>query len=253
MRIAICISGFLRTYRYCFKQLFDNVLYDKKNQYDFFIHTWDSLGFSKGWCFDIDFSDSLDLEHVKSVYNPKKIVVENLNNVKLPELRKNAVVKQGLDPSRSISMFRKIYECNELKKQFEKENGFLYDFVVRTRGDLRFYDNVKEKQDVVFEGMSTKLVLKKEYDIAFSEENLNFLHVSHSNYDLVGDVFPEMINDSFGYGSSGIIDRYSEIFLNFNTLTKMGVLYHPETLLKAHIEFNKIQIKKHKFMVEILR
>ena len=46
-KIALCLSGYLRTFEDCWPSILKNVIQD--NNVDIFIHTYDKIGNSSGW------------------------------------------------------------------------------------------------------------------------------------------------------------------------------------------------------------
>ena len=48
--------------------------------------------------------------------------------------------KNNLKPN-TISMFEKIYKCNKLKSDYEKQFNFKYDIVIRMRPDIMIYSD----------------------------------------------------------------------------------------------------------------
>lgn len=114
-KVAICISGQLRTgikAKICFDNFFNGL------DADIFYHSWDL--------------DQYIIDNVNDLYKPKRFLVEDSF------------------PSGSMgsfgSMLYSITQANELKKQYEIDNNFRYDLVIKTRFDLvfpvgtRFYD-----------------------------------------------------------------------------------------------------------------
>ena len=51
-KIALCLSGYLRTFEECYPSILKNIIAD--NDVDIFIHTYDKIGNSSGWRFPID-------------------------------------------------------------------------------------------------------------------------------------------------------------------------------------------------------
>jgi len=132
MKIALCISGYLRTFKECYSNILENVIYD--NDYDVFIHTYNKWGHSQSFQSDIDVNKDIDLDYIKNLKNLKGLVVDKYDDVKY--LFENKIKLPHHDSHRVLSMLYKIYQCNELKKKYEIENNFKYDLVVRTRGDF---------------------------------------------------------------------------------------------------------------------
>lgn len=135
-RVAVCLSGQLRTWQYCV----DNILHffrdNEDYQFDFFIHTWTS---SERRSKDDDFicrmvdHDHEELNQVQARYNTKGFMAE-------------APIPDDLDfiyKTRWTSLFYSMRKSILLKEQYEIDNGFKYDIVVKSRCDLIFNPQLK--------------------------------------------------------------------------------------------------------------
>jgi hypothetical protein len=142
MKAALCISGQMRTYRHCFASLKQNIL-DPLNP-DVFIYTWSDAGS----CTRIEKDErqpSLQApvthDRLRTLYHPKSAIIqeyktayaEEMHGVRVPDILKK------MEPHNyrgAIPMFFTMYQCNELKRQYEADGGFQYDVVIRLRPDL---------------------------------------------------------------------------------------------------------------------
>jgi len=89
-----------------------------KNDVDVFIHCWDQ---------------ELEKETLE-LYKPKKHKFESQVYFDIPDYVKG-------DPNRKNNHYSRWYSnkvVNELREEYEKENGFKYDFVMTSRFDLAF-------------------------------------------------------------------------------------------------------------------
>jgi len=233
MRIAICFSGFARTYKKCMEAQFRYLLHSPSiYNYDIFISTWNKLGHASNWQHSIDLKDDLDIENITTIYSPKSIKIDNVEE-KLgikTTLPLESQVVPGIVPSRSLSMFYKIKQCNELRLAYEKSEGIQYDLVVRIRLDVILH----EKLD-------------------WSSFCKNTLHVSHSDWLGVGDQGSHVINDTFGFGTPHVMNVYASTYDNVEVLCLAGYSYHPETILKANMDYHNIPVKKQNFISTIIR
>jgi len=93
----------------------------------------------------------------------------------------------------SLPMYYKIFDCNQLKKQFEEECGFKYDVVLRVRMDTEFLD-IEEVVDRINS-------YNEEEGIVFPL--LNNITSKKENY---------FLHDNFAFGSSELMDKYSSVF-----------------------------------------
>lgn len=147
-RIAVCLSGQLRTYKKCLPNIakfFNSVSFDnRKVEVDYFIHTWDSnLWFKDGkdkgkkinGRSNLDISeykfDPIDFQFLYSTLNIKDILVESSS-----AYRRYSDCIPHWD-----SLFYSFFKSVELKAKYENHNNFKYDFVFKARTDIIFRDH----------------------------------------------------------------------------------------------------------------
>jgi len=198
MKIALCISGQMRTYEECYPNLKKYIL--DPLQPDIFIHTWEGSGISHKENIHIEEKIVLYSE-LEKLYAPKKVVIEQFDKsyldkfsgVKVPNLIKE---KEPNQCKGSIPLFYKMNKCNELKKEFEKEFDFKYDVVIKLRPDL-----------MILEPLKIQNIYKNK--LYFSNYAIN------QNYQL---------SDKFAYGSSKVMDQYTSVwnYLNEYWKTPLG-------------------------------
>jgi len=146
MRIAVCLSGQIRTGI----EVSPNILRfigELLPYTDFFIHTWNTEtislhalnGRDKSVINDIFVVNPYKIEKIKKIYKPKNIRIDSVEEYK--KYREKKIIKEnnGLIAG-LIPMFHSIYECNQLKINYEKQNKIEYDFVIRMRFDV-VYEN----------------------------------------------------------------------------------------------------------------
>lgn len=201
-KIAICLSGQIRNgYEEC---LF---LYNT-----FIINPLNADVFC---CFEE--CDDVIKQFIINALKPKKIKYV-LNYVK----DENNVINVG-----TLSMYNKIYLVNQLKKEYETENKFIYDYVIRARPDL---------------------VIKEYLPKYIFDNNLNKLYLP----------LTEPITSVWGYpdfmaiGNSNIVDIYSDIFIYFTTNlnNKCNV---PETLVYKYLIGKNIDCDVIKYPIILYR
>jgi hypothetical protein len=130
-RIAVCLSGQPRWWRHCvenIKQFFsppNDPHTSHPVQTDYFIHTWNT----NTWRFSKQphqyFRNELhnDYEEIKERFNPIAI--------------KQSVWKEGMFNGRAWDpMWYSFANSIALKKQYEIENNFVYDLVIKARLDV---------------------------------------------------------------------------------------------------------------------
>lgn len=214
LKTALCISGHLRTFEENFDSVRVNIL--EKMDCDVFIHTWDKVGLAhRGLDAKYHNTETYKLvDKIEKLYNPKKLVIEPSKAFLVSNLMQSRLIDRRDIPG-TLSMFYKIEQCNNLKKEYEQENNFTYDCVIRFRGDL-FVENPLPVDTFT---------------------NLNT--VFFSNYGHFGG-----ISDQFAYGNSSIMDIYSSLYSNIQKYLEEGAPMHPEKLMKYHIEASKLPYTK---------
>lgn len=145
MKIAVLFGGQVRTGVETSKSVF-NFLGEYLPDCDFFIHTWDITTHKKGdyhnshhESFDWD-TIRLEKEYLDKFLNIYKPVKFELT----PFLKFRKEIEDTADylmPPWAYS----FWKSNELKKEYEIEHNFKYDYVIKLRGDLVFWPNFNVK------------------------------------------------------------------------------------------------------------
>lgn len=141
MKIAVIFGGQLRTGVETSKSIF-NFLGEYLPNCDFFVHTWDITTYKKG-DYNNSHSTNFNWENIKlkedylnqflNIYKPIKFEL-----TPFLEFRKNVENTENFKMPHWAYSF---WKANELKKEYEKENNFKYDYVIKLRGDLIFWPN----------------------------------------------------------------------------------------------------------------
>lgn len=145
MKVALCISGHLRKFEKTYQSL--NDCFIKKYSPDIFIHTWDTLGYLSNYRSDSTIENTYKkIDRINKIFAPKKIVIEPSSFIDVLKKEGDIYAPHLKNEPKHVghmaSMFYKIYACNELRKRFELENNIQYDWVVRSRSDLMFSQQI---------------------------------------------------------------------------------------------------------------
>jgi len=153
MKVAICISGFLRTWNET-KRSFIETFCDGVDA-DVFLHLYRENLFE--WSAgqeDVRMSEEEILDMFSGI-NVKGVVIETREKT-LPQITKGAEefiqhwpnfsIAESSDPMatkvnvaiRIYDQVRKIYECNNLRKKYQEESGVQYDALAYTRCDVLY-------------------------------------------------------------------------------------------------------------------
>lgn len=194
MRIAILISGFLRSFRQNYKQL---QLVMSGHDIDIYLHI------STQEQEDRYMNEPLNYNNIIDLVQPVSCIIEG----ELPHLNNIVHVNQQ-------RMWYKIYQLNQLKQNYEKANGFVYDLVIRYRPDLLFTD---------------KHIDWNSY-ITNDDEDGDDNTIYHCGIEK----HPDYVNDELNFGSSGAMDIYCDLFSDFDTYSEKGI-ERPDDYLHHHI------------------
>lgn len=210
MKIALCLSGQPRNLEKNIPYLL-NGLVEPSNITDIFIHSWfdeSSIGtdFISSQPFQNGSLGSFSKDTVKLLksLNPKKYVIEKPNN--FSEFSHLENLPTAVQTHIASSLYS-AYSCNNLKTQYEKENNFKYDLVIKTRIDC-FYQKALNITDYLDDDWKNVLHVAQDYQ-----------HMRQNEYYPIsnGDKYISL-SDTFAYGSSKIIDKYCSIFPEFEKI-----------------------------------
>ena len=129
MKIALCFSGQPRTFEECFSYVEDNLI--KTNPQ----HDFDLIA---------SFNSSEDLPWVLT-YGFKSLEILDFNDIEVPNLTyQDNKYTINYPPRAKVTFYQLfgIHKVNELRKRYELENNFQYDYLVRMRPDFKFLSEV---------------------------------------------------------------------------------------------------------------
>jgi hypothetical protein len=211
MKIALLLSGQFRDGKECFKSIKSNLL-DVYNP-DVFI----SYFYEKSTPSECNISDLINLYNPKGIkfdYTPLELI-DVLN--KIPSFTK----PPETNPISLFNMWYGIKKVNELKSNYENENKFKYDVVIKCRFDINLIEIINIK------------------------ERINTIHIP-IGWDHRGGY-----NDIFAYGDSQCMDYYCSTFNYLIEYLNDGNLLHPESLLKVHLDKSDASIMRHSMKMSL--
>lgn len=246
LKVALCLSGFLRTHNKTFKSYKENII-DRYNA-NVFIFAPNVSGISGNidkTISKLDGKNKISEDALLEMYgrdNVKGIKLWDYQKEDFESLMENNKIPLTLDgrnPARTASAFYHIKECNELKKSFEEKNNFKYDVVIKARADLGVYsplilENLDKLDDTIYyNGGNFDNSGKKRNDVALV---FPYKNVQRGEYIGAGEI---AFNDYINISSSRNIDQLSDVYDYFIDYYKRKVIFTPETLLAYHIIFEK--------------
>ena len=148
MKIAICFSGQIRTGVFASSSIL-NFIGDLLQHVDFFVHTWDT---NTTKCMVANckqqhqHSDVNDIDQFMEIYKPKVLQVENEEQVFKKFLDScNGIIKETRPGFGWTYRFYSWKKSIEYKTQYEEQNNFKYDYVIKLRPDCIISPDVKLK------------------------------------------------------------------------------------------------------------
>lgn len=151
MRIAVLLYGHLRDFDNCASSL-KKYLLDIYNC-DVFIHTWDetepsTFVWHKGRSKKRFVGNNI-IEKINNIYVPKQLSIEHQEKWTDEQIIESNYSKGFKFSTAGIHfMFYSMSKANGLRKQFESNQGFNYDFVVVTRPDVQLKSTFDIKKSI---------------------------------------------------------------------------------------------------------
>ena len=122
-----------------------------------------------------------------------------------------------------------VQQCNALKSRYERDNGFRYDWVLRMRADSLFLTAIE--------------------NLATSDPNRIYIP-RHDNWAIDGT---HGLNDRLAFGSSALMDVYSNRLDALHEYVRCGGLFHPETFLGANLARCGVPVERTRVMLTTVR
>lgn len=203
MKVAVCLSGQLRSFKTCGQSIIDNII--EPLNADVFMHVWERSTKYDGTNRFKVFGDEGTTEEAVAMFKPIAYISKPFNlekEVKLAQNNNLDVIMTRISNATSdqrcynasksylyslTNMFYKIYKANQLKCRHEEKMGFKYDYVIRCRPDFLF--STKMNIDMLKLATPTNIVLQLD---AYAKKTRQ--------------------NDKFSYGTSEVMDRYSNAY-----------------------------------------
>tara|TARA_B100001029_G_scaffold179889_1_gene192192 strand:- start:13883 stop:14797 length:915 start_codon:yes stop_codon:yes gene_type:complete len=249
MKIALLLCGQIRT-------LVDPRVLKAQNRFikkydaDVFVSTWDDVGISLWDLYKneniykdkiVSSEDIKKLENLRSFeINSFQNFIENTENEDIKKRMENYTnaLNEGTstyDTSKFVTSFPQlftIYRANNMKKDFEKNNHFIYDLVIKGRPDFLFFYEIDKHLDDANNSLSA--INTKEdywpnrvYDIMYftNSKNMDKLSDAYLNYEkLVKTKFAERIKFKYGNKLANKLEHSQKLakFINIDKKSKIN-------------------------------
>jgi hypothetical protein len=200
MKIALCLSGQPRALQEGFTYHSRNLI--EEHEVDVFVHSWKS-----------EYNGQ-----IRRLYKPVKYQYDDYKFGKEHDIKYEyeGGKHDAWPPRNALHGFYSIYHANQLKCEYEKEMGFKYDWVVRSRFDYAL--------NVV---------------ISFQKMNNEFLYVPERS----SHIYKQLLCDQFAFSSSEIMDKYSETFIHIDEFHSNGCSMIGEHLIEKNVRKNDLVAK----------
>ena len=151
MKIAYCISGQMRNFDH-------DIVIKKLNKYileplqpDVFIDTWDDHRGGSYYSIHNNLpipqnpDEPVLVDSIKKIYDPVVLKTENYKDWESKILKNQVFANAPQMQFNAAPMFYKMWSVNKTKSNYEKEHGFKYDIVIRSRADIIFFRSLKQE------------------------------------------------------------------------------------------------------------
>lgn len=224
-KIAICLSGHVRTYQSTFPGFFNNIISPNHHHLiDIFISTWrhadthnsgqiDRLR-SWGQLNSLPDLQLVNMADLYDKYNPVSVLVDREEKWDITKYVERNYTHPLTNPSASLNMTYKMLSCDQLRQAYTD-----YDIVIRTRFDL----------------IIDSPICVDNYD---TDDHFYLPTMHMPNLD--GHPW---CNDKFAIGNSAHMAVYSNLFHAIPELHfEHNIIMQPEIMLHHHLQRNNIPV-----------
>jgi len=262
MKTALCLSGQPRRVKECFPYILENIILPN-SPCDIFIHAWfDGRLAGERWSpSNVTKIDHGAVRALSELYNPISMLIEQQKEFDTscfdPENTLDGGGQWRIDATHS--MFYSTLRCNRLKIDHERECGFAYDVVGRTRTDFKIETKIKytdHNLDAINVRPETATTLISTIRLTAGRAQFeNGMSMSPERLDTRPARDREgCINDHFAFGSSKNIDLYSNCFNHLDEIVNQdGNVFRPELILGKHLERSSLEVNFVEMISKIYR
>jgi hypothetical protein len=131
-------------------------------------------------------------------------------------------------------MFYGIEQAIKLKREYEEENNFKYDYVIRMRSDLLFLQSPGQFEDYD----PNKLHV---FDM---QAGLDWIQTGVKDYGIL---------DIIAWGGSEVMNKYGTIYSNLQRITEEGCpMFTPDSSLGYNAKvINNLEYEKHNWNFKV--
>lgn len=237
-RIALCYSGRPRSVLECYENHKEHFGLGQSNV-DVFSHLWfdeDLIG--QNFRNDVGqgtWPDSDIKQWISDHWDPKKITYEKPRSFEHMFVDNwNPQWPYAHQKDNQISMFYGIEQVMKLKCEYERENNFKYDYVVRMRTDLLFLKSPGSFDD-------------------YEKDKLHVFNVIPGQDWVETGVKDFAVLDIIAWGGSEVMDKYGSTYSNLQKIVDSGCpTFTPDAILGYNaVKINNLEVKKHPWTFKI--
>lgn len=214
MRIALCLSGLPRCYNYHPESLLG--LFEP-HTVDVFMHHWDD-----------DLTDEQKAD-IQRIWQPRAVVFEPQPRDLFRSWteRTHHLRAAGRPHGNTFPMWYSVHQANELRREWQAQQGWVYDAVCRARTDLW---------------------ANSSWTVALERIQANQVIVSHERH------YDGGYNDTIALGDSASMDLYSGLWSWFPEALAQNRRFGYEVMLRDYLDnCAKLQVLPVPVQIKIMR
>lgn len=230
MKLAICISGLPRSFKRTYDSLNKYIL--SQHDCDIFISTWEFISSNDQAKI---YSQDGSVEEYISLYKPKSYEVEKFTHDTLESLFNYTSLKKtyGILPS-LLPMSYKVYKTNKMRLEFETLNNIKYDAIVRTRSDLSYQSSIPNEEILIVNNGECFTRTSKHHPLTPLDS-------------------PMRISDLYFLSNSENANKYSNFYLDIESVLEQTQNFIAEINLEKHLENNNVKWLHTGLSTELIR
>ena len=208
MKVAVCLSGQLRSFKKSRDSLFKNII--EPTNADLFVYGWD---FEKQVQNNVTsrFSEDGTLEEFIDSYKPKSIILEDCDEFLSGKSFDFPTKSPETSAERMMCMFYTNMKC------FEQVNNEKYDIVFRCRTEIEY----------------ERAITQEELELAYSNLVIPYGLDGRGGYQ-----------DSLAFSSPYYMNFYNSVYNHIRYYARNNITIHPEYILKYHISYNNLPVER---------
>ena len=225
MKIAIQLYGHLRTFLITAPYLMQNIVNANADvaDCDIFIHTWDELDAKqqmphyKKAALYMGANLTNDMKYrMLEEYNPVAYKIEHQNESDDHDLQDIEFVNGNISMATSFKNgFYSFKSVNQLRREYEIKNGFIYDYVITTRPDILFFRPFSLRKILAAEG-NWSYFTKRMDEFIFSPYIVGYSDVIAQDRYVPG-------LDLFCFASSNVMNIFLDYEYDIKTMYPMWI------------------------------